>query len=86
MFDEIRKKIIEAIESDSGFEKSISIKPEDFREIKKLHGKSIAFIDGGNAEIMGSSNFSLSLVRIGYVVYKNNKKISSRKSKRGCSL
>jgi len=37
--------------------------------------KSIAFIDGGQAEILSAGNFCLSLIRIGALVYLNNKKV-----------
>ena len=39
----------------------------------------IAFIDGGSAEILKSSNFSLSLIRIYYTIYQKNKRINSKK-------
>ncbi|MBI2557689.1 DNA double-strand break repair nuclease NurA [Candidatus Woesearchaeota archaeon] len=53
---------------------------KNFHGIKKsISGKKIAFIDGGNAEIIGSANFSLNLIRICYAVHQNNKKIAIRK-------
>lgn len=53
---------------------------DNFHEIKKIESNNkIAFIDGGSAEIIKSSNFSLNLIRIYYSVYKNNKRISSKK-------
>ncbi len=42
-------------------------------------GKKIAFVDGGNAEIIGSANFSLNLIRVCFAVYQNNGKIESKK-------
>lgn len=44
---------------------------------KPLTGKasgSIAFIDGGNAELLHSPNFSLQLCRIAYCIFENNKR------------
>ena len=39
----------------------------------------IAFIDGGSSEIISSSNFSLSLIRVYYTIYQNNKRINAKK-------
>ncbi len=55
------------------------IAKENFHEVKPINNKKIAFIDGGNAEIIGSENFSLNLVRVCYAVYKNNKKVIAKK-------
>lgn len=88
MYDEIVNKILEFIDEKlisteiypkfSGEDyKSIKIDLKNFHEIKKSNSaKKIAFIDGGNAEIIGSANFLLNFVRIGYVVYENNKKVA----------
>ena len=91
MFDEVIKKILESIDEKSlltemypkfsgeGY-RAYKIDIKNFHEIKKSNsGKRIAFIDGGNAEIIGSANFSLNLIRVCYVVYQNNKKISAKK-------
>ncbi len=45
----------------------------------KPAGKKIAFIDGGNAELMDAANFSLQMIRIYYTIYQNNKRIKSNK-------
>ncbi|MEM4263541.1 MAG: DNA double-strand break repair nuclease NurA [Candidatus Woesearchaeota archaeon] len=42
-------------------------------------GNKIAFIDGGNAELMEAANFSLQLIRIYYTIYQNNKRIKNLK-------
>lgn len=47
--------------------------PEDF------FPKSIAFIDGGQAEILSAGNFCLSFIRIGALVYANNIKVKDYK-------
>ena len=39
----------------------------------------IAFVDGGSAEIIKSSNFSLSLIRAYYTIYQNNKRINAKR-------
>lgn len=48
---------------------------------KKLTPKdsnnNLVFVDGGNGEIAGSSDFSLHFVRIAVVSYKNNKRINT---------
>ncbi len=73
MHDEIIKKILESC-------KASKIEPENFHRIKKqVSGKKIAFVDGGNAQIIESSNFSLSLVRVGCVSYLGGKKIAFKK-------
>jgi len=60
--------------------KSIPISKDNFHEIvdNNLSSK-IAFIDGGNAEILKAVNFSLQVIRVGSVVFQNNKKIKSEK-------
>ncbi len=59
------------------------ISPSNFHQITKLADsekiKKIVFVDGGNSEILKSSNFSLQLVRIFYCVYRNNKNIESKR-------
>lgn len=91
MYDEIIKKILESMDEKSilaetypkfsgeGY-RAHKIEAKNFHEIKKVNnGKKIAFVDGGNAEIIGSANFSLSLVRVCYAVYQDSKKIMAKK-------
>ena len=91
MFDEVIKKILESIDEKSlltemypqfsgeGY-RAYKIDIKNFHEVKKSNsGKRIAFVDGGNVEIIGSANFSLNLIRVCYVIYQNNKKISEKK-------
>lgn len=60
--------------------KPIKITKDNFQEIKDTtETKKIAFIDGGNTEILKAPNFSLQLIRIYHSIYENNKKISSKK-------
>jgi len=44
--------------------------------LQKPSAKTIAFIDGGQAEILAAGNFCLSFIRVGALVYLDNKKIS----------
>lgn len=63
--------------SDSRY-KPINISRENFKEIKKISSdRKIAFIDGGNAEILKSSSFSLQLIRAFNVIYQKNKKLKT---------
>jgi len=60
--------------------KPIKITKENFHEIKETEEtKKIAFIDGGNTEILKAPNFSLQLIRIYCTIYQKNKKINSKK-------
>ena len=91
MFDEVVNKILESIDEKSILTETYpKFSGEGYRahkiDIKNFHGitpslsnKKIAFVDGGNAEIIGSANFSLNLIRVCYVIYENNKKILTKK-------
>ena len=60
--------------------KPVKISKDNFHEIKDANETTkIAFIDGGNTEILKAPNFSLQLIRIYYTIYKENKRISSKK-------
>jgi hypothetical protein len=60
--------------------KPVKLDMANFRQINDIaSSKKIAFIDGGNSELIGSNNFSLQFVRIAYVVYQNNKRVSQTK-------
>ncbi|MFH1642738.1 MAG: DNA double-strand break repair nuclease NurA [Nanoarchaeota archaeon] len=41
--------------------------------------KRIAFIDGGNSEILNAANFSLQIIRIYHTIYQKNARINSKK-------
>lgn len=49
-------------------------------ETNQEQDKSICFVDGGNVEIIRMPNLSVHLVRAAYVIYKNNKKISFKRT------
>ena len=60
--------------------KPIKLSKDNFHEIKETKtNQKIAFIDGGNSEILAASNFSLQLIRVYYTIYQYNKRISSKK-------
>jgi len=61
--------------------KAFKIEKRNFHKIEDIKSeKKIAFIDGGNAEILGASNFCLQLIRTYFTIYKDNKRISSGKN------
>ncbi|MDP2750227.1 MAG: DNA double-strand break repair nuclease NurA [Nanoarchaeota archaeon] len=66
--------------SDSRY-KSIDFSKDNFRQIIKFENKDnarkIAFVDGGNAEIVGAPNFSFQLVRTYYSIWQDNKRIKN---------
>ncbi|MCP4761407.1 MAG: DNA double-strand break repair nuclease NurA [archaeon] len=47
------------------------IKKQDFND-------QIAFIDGGNIELLGAPNFSIQLNRVYFNIFKNNKRMNSK--------
>ena len=60
--------------------KQIEINKNNFAQIQaNSTPKSLAFIDGGQAEILSAGTFCLSLIRIGALIYLNNKKIKEYK-------
>jgi hypothetical protein len=87
LIEEIKKKLNEKIDFeeevpkffDSGY-KPFKISKSNFHKIGKTDNKArVGFIDGGNSEILGAADFSLNVVRIYTSLYKNNKKIKSKK-------
>ena len=60
--------------------KPFNFDKNNFHRIKIAEkNNKIAFIDAGNAEIIKSSNFSLNLIRVYCTIYKNDKRINSKK-------
>ena len=51
----------------------IELTKNNFIHLNKSNSRSVAFIDGGNAEILGASNFSLQLIRTYYSIYKEKR-------------
>jgi len=59
---------------------TIPLDEKNFHEIKDTGSdREIAFIDGGNAEIVAAPNFSVHFIRVYYTVYKNNKRVKNKK-------
>jgi hypothetical protein len=84
---EIVKKILEKIENnendtillDSPVIPGFEINQVNFSEIKKINSeKKIAFVDGGNLEILKSPSISLFFNRVYYAVYQNNKRCDNK--------
>lgn len=60
---------------------SFVIDKKNFRKINEIKdSRKIAFIDGGNSEIIGTTNFSVQLIRIYGCVFQGNKKINEIKN------
>lgn len=58
--------------------KLIRINKNNFQTINpNAPEKTIAFIDGGQAEIISTGNFCLSFIRVFGILFKNNKKIKN---------
>ncbi|MFC1691004.1 DNA double-strand break repair nuclease NurA [Nanoarchaeota archaeon] len=71
------KELYEAIELNNNNFHQINADIE--KNIDQNKNKKIAFIDGGNAEILSTSSFTLHFLRIYCVVFQNNKKTSDIK-------
>jgi len=56
------------------------VKTENFQPLKvETNQRTIAFIDGGQAEIIKAGNFCLSFIRVYGIVLQNNRKIADYK-------
>jgi len=61
--------------------KCVPVKKDNFQNIQPEKNKSLAFIDGGQTQLLAAPNFSLDIIRIYAVIYKNknkNKKIQKQ--------
>lgn len=54
------------------------ILPEASEDMAEKNNTQLAFIDGGNVEILTAPNFSLQFIRIYVTIYKNNRRHDSR--------
>src|SRR3989344_9488929 len=90
MYEEVVEEILENLDKEyitpsypkfSGESyKPFKIDIKNFHNIEKTNsGKRIAFVDGGNAEIISSGNFSLNIIRACFVIYQGNKKIAAKR-------
>src|SRR3989344_5408747 len=86
---EIIEKLLEKIGKDSSgsvvFDDSaknpVEIKKENFHDISgKKTGKKVAFVDGGNLELLKSPSLSLFFNRIYYTIYQNTNLIPLTKN------
>lgn len=59
---------------------AIRIDKSQFYSIADKSVKKTAFVDGGNAEIIGGGNFSLQLLRIYSGIFENNKRVKQNKT------
>src|SRR3989338_977150 len=59
-------------------ERTYNLDNKNFHEIAEKDGR-IAFVDGGNAEILSAANFSLSFVRVYTCTFDNSKKVSAKR-------
>jgi len=73
MVKEIFSKIVENIEK-KVLNNEIKLDKEDFSNIKRLDKGRIAFIDGGQAELLKAVNFSLQFIRTAALIFEDNKK------------
>jgi hypothetical protein len=62
------------------FVKTFPFSKDRFRKITATHSeRKLAFVDGGNLELLGAPNFSVQLNRIHASVWKNNKRYTELK-------
>jgi len=60
--------------------KPINFSDKNFKQIEEIQlNNKIAFIDGGSAEILKSSNFSLNLIRVCYSIFVDDKRTESKR-------
>ncbi|MBW2996411.1 hypothetical protein KY332_03865 [Candidatus Woesearchaeota archaeon] len=71
----IFSKIIDSID-EKILDKEISIDESRFIDVKKINEGRIAFVDGGQAELLKGSNFSLQFIRVGGLVFDGKDKKS----------
>lgn len=57
----------------------LPIKKENFEEIRAVENKTLAFVDGGQAQLLAAPNFSLDVIRIYAVFFKNKTKTNKIK-------
>ncbi|MEE9525395.1 MAG: DNA double-strand break repair nuclease NurA [Candidatus Woesearchaeota archaeon] len=76
MVKEIFSKIIDSIEN-KVLSKEISIDESRFVDVKSVGEGRIAFVDGGQAELLKAANFSLQFIRVAGLIFEDNKKKES---------
>lgn len=76
------QKLLESFSPEDNFlinNQSIPLNKEIFQPLSPQSGKTIAFIDGGQADILSAANFHLSFIRVCAVLFRDTKKISLQK-------
>ncbi|MHA1579683.1 MAG: DNA double-strand break repair nuclease NurA [Candidatus Freyarchaeota archaeon] len=65
--------------SGSGY-KAYPFRVENFREIKRVETeRKMAFVDGGNQEVVGAPNFSVQINRVFFNVFRDKKRVLDRR-------
>lgn len=60
---------------------SLKLSPQNFHKILPQNSdKKLCFIDGGNSELIKAPNLSLHFIRLGGVVFQNNKRVLTKKT------
>ncbi|MBW2978068.1 DNA double-strand break repair nuclease NurA [Candidatus Woesearchaeota archaeon] len=79
--DEVISEVISSLNKKVGNKNNLKLPKDDFIKINKIDSdKKIAFVDGGNSELLKANNFSLQMIRVFGVIFQNNKKIKSLKN------
>lgn len=79
--NKIISEVIKSLNNKINHKNNLDISKDNFIKINKINSnKKIAFIDGGNAELLKANNFSLQMIRIFGLIFQNNKKIKSIKN------
>lgn len=76
------QKLLESFSPEDIFlinNQSIPINNHQFQPLSPQAGKTIAFIDGGQAEILSAANFQLSFIRVCAVLFRDTNRISLQK-------
>lgn len=71
------QKLLESFSPEDNFlinNQSIPLNKEIFQPLSPQSGKTIAFIDGGQADILSAANFHLSFIRVCAVLFRDTKK------------
>lgn len=71
IIDKVAERLEKVVEKDSEIDET------KFKDIVKEASGKIAFIDGGQAEILKAVDFSLQFIRIACIIFEDNKKIES---------
>ncbi len=77
------KSLINSFREDDSLlfnERIIKIDKNNFFPISSVReSRTIAFVDGGQAEILSAGNFCLSFIRVGALIFQDNKKLNELK-------